>query len=606
MMRIALVVAAPTILLVVVEGSLRVAGYGFPTSLLLRSAGESEYTSNELFLRRFYPRNTPGKIHPFAVPAGKEDETIRIFILGESAAMGTPNPSFGFGRILEVMLRRQYPEKRFEVINTAMAGINSHIILPIARECARHRPDRVIIYMGNNEVAGLNAPGPESTWMNRNLTAIRTFQRIRATRLGQLLAGLTAAAQPEEQDMEFFRRHRVSKDDFRREAVYQNFRANLEEILDVLRRSGARVVVSTVAVNLKDFPPLGSMHRADLSQAGKSEWESLYNRGVAAEAQGRHEEAVQYYRSALRVDDHFAELHFRLARCSYALSRFAEARKHYGLARDWDALQFRADSRLNDILREVATEKPQSGVTLIDAEKIFSESALSENGIAGDKLFSEHVHLKFEGDYLLACALYPAVVQDLDKGKAIRPVPSRAECARELAYTPWDALQIRLAMIQVQSQPPFLDQLDHTVRQLQAEQEVKRLQGTFTRQDFAQSIQTYQEAIARNPDDWQLHHNFAMLNYGVGDFETAAIHFGAEVKKFPRHLTGRMALGGALARAGKTEDAVAQFREALRIDPQFVPARQSLEALTSAEWKKGPVQNPDRSQPLKSTDPISR
>ena len=65
--------------------------------------------------------------------------------MGESAAAGTPDPAFGFARILEVMLRRQFPDRRIEVINAAMRGINSHIILPIARECVRLQPDLFIV-----------------------------------------------------------------------------------------------------------------------------------------------------------------------------------------------------------------------------------------------------------------------------------------------------------------------------------------------------------------------------------------------------------------------------------------------------------------------------
>ena len=56
-------------------------------------------------------------------PAG----TIRVFVLGDSAAQGFPNPSFGFGRILEVMLRQRYPDVKFEVINVAMSAISSRL-----------------------------------------------------------------------------------------------------------------------------------------------------------------------------------------------------------------------------------------------------------------------------------------------------------------------------------------------------------------------------------------------------------------------------------------------------------------------------------------------
>ena len=68
--------------------------------------------------------------------------------------MGDPSQSFAPYRYLETLLREKYPDKKFEVINVAFTAINSHVILPIARECAAHEGDLWIIYMGNNEMVG--------------------------------------------------------------------------------------------------------------------------------------------------------------------------------------------------------------------------------------------------------------------------------------------------------------------------------------------------------------------------------------------------------------------------------------------------------------------
>ena len=78
--------------------------------------------------------------HPCTLSA-KPAGTVRIFVLGESAAMGTPDPSFNFGRILGVMLREQYPGMQFEVVNGAMTAINSYVTREIARDCAARQPD---------------------------------------------------------------------------------------------------------------------------------------------------------------------------------------------------------------------------------------------------------------------------------------------------------------------------------------------------------------------------------------------------------------------------------------------------------------------------------
>ena len=54
--------------------------------------------------------------------------------------MGDPEPSFGFSRYLEVMLRERYPDMKFEVVNTGSVAINSHVVLPIARGSRQVQP----------------------------------------------------------------------------------------------------------------------------------------------------------------------------------------------------------------------------------------------------------------------------------------------------------------------------------------------------------------------------------------------------------------------------------------------------------------------------------
>jgi hypothetical protein len=95
---------------------------------------------NERFVWQFLSSKSHLKPHPFRFDATKKPDAIRIFILGESAALGTPEPAFGFGRALERILKHRYPERSIEMINLAMRGINSHMIHVIARECVEYDP----------------------------------------------------------------------------------------------------------------------------------------------------------------------------------------------------------------------------------------------------------------------------------------------------------------------------------------------------------------------------------------------------------------------------------------------------------------------------------
>lgn len=84
----------------------------------------------------------------YAIPTEKPRGTFRIVVLGESAAMGAPEPAFGFSRYLEVMLGERYPSMKFEVANTGGVAINSQVVLPIAKGLAKCRSDVFIVYSG--------------------------------------------------------------------------------------------------------------------------------------------------------------------------------------------------------------------------------------------------------------------------------------------------------------------------------------------------------------------------------------------------------------------------------------------------------------------------
>ncbi len=125
------------------EAALRVAGYGCATDFFRPGlvGGQKVFMENDRYALRFFPPQLARTPEPFVMPALKPAGTCRIFVLGESAALGDPEPAYGAGRYLQVLLGERHPSETFEVVNVAMTAINSHAILPIARECARHRGD---------------------------------------------------------------------------------------------------------------------------------------------------------------------------------------------------------------------------------------------------------------------------------------------------------------------------------------------------------------------------------------------------------------------------------------------------------------------------------
>ena len=469
----------PVFVLALAECGLRLAGYGYSTTFFrkVRTNNEEYLVQNDKFALRFFPPEIARPPGPVRMKANKERGTYRIFIFGESAAMGDPEPAFGAGRYLETLLRQRFPEANFEVINVAFTAINSHVILPLARECARHEGDLWIIYMGNNEMTGpfgaATVFGPRAP----PLPLVRLTLALQKLRLGQLIMALGRKLVPKpfgggaRGAMEMFLQSQIAPADPHKQAVYQNFQDNLESILMAGRRSGAKVLLSTVAVNLKDCPPLASMANSNLPAADRAKFDELYADGLRSEGTENFGQAARHYESGAKLDPKFAELQFRWGHCLLGLRNIAEAREHLQLACDSDALPFRTDSRLNDIIRMIGREHASSNLALLEAA-----AALSVTGgpptfdplfIPGKETFWEHVHFTFDGNYRLGLAWARQVETFLPgslKSRAASDWATEESCERQLGLTDQKRALVVRSIVKRLEQPPFSNQSNNGER----------------------------------------------------------------------------------------------------------------------------------------------
>jgi len=574
--RIVTAIAVPAVMLLGAEAGLRLVGYGHPGEFTVPCTveGKSAFCENDRFTWQFFPPGMFRLPYSFAIPAGKTPRTYRIIVIGESAAQGVPDPSYGFARYLDVMLRDRFPSVAFEVINTSVSSINSHVLLPMARSLAHRHADLFVLYIGNNEVVG--PFGPETTLTPRmsSLRLIRAGIFLRSTRLGQLMAGVLqsgqGAAQPGEwRGIRMFLEQRIPADAPVMAPVYENFRRNLGDIVQVLRASGTPVLISTVGANLKDCAPFGSLHRPDLTAAERKQWEALVGAGAELETAGQYAAAKERYQSALAIDGHYAELQFRLGRSHWGLGEFEPARNRFALARDLDVLRFRADGRMNQIIRSVAAAAGP-GVELVDGETLFA--AASPHGIPGRELFYEHVHLSPEGNYRLASALFPRVVARLpgDVARGSTTPPTRAEAERLLALTSFDRRRIAQLVGIWLSQPPFTYQLNH-------EEQLRELQPAATAPDSnpEEIDDAYRWSIARAAKD-----HWLRFNYGVflehRRPAAALAEFRTAVDLLPNDHLAREKLVDALIQLERFDDALAEGRELLRRMPYHGPIHLSM------------------------------
>jgi len=609
----------PVLALLPLELALRVVGYGYPTSTFMKGVakGRPVYLSNNRFGWRFFPPEISRELEPIAVPADKTNNTYRIFILGESAARGEPDTAYSFGRILRAMLRQKYPSVNFEVFTVAMAAINSHCIVPIAKDCRSLKPDLFVVYMGNNEVTGPYGAETVFAPLSKSLLLIRMGVAIRATRLGQLMTRLADAMSSRGeklstwQGLEMHLEKKIRHDDERIQFCYSHFRRNLEDIMRITRGSGAKIVVSTVAVNLKDCPPFGSLHRASLNEQQEKNFDGLYQRGIELEKTGDFNSACENYLAAAQIDDTYAELQFRLGRCQWNLGRFDEAKQSYSRALVFDALWFRADPSINQIIREASRNKTDQGIYLVDAADVFEQQ--SPHNCPGFEFFLEHVHFNFSGNYLLARTIFDKVEEilpDRIKTQKVKDagLPSEARCAELLAFTDYDNYRLTQANFRAISEKKiYINQVYHDEAVDIWRQKVEQLKDGISRDALVRATKQYEQAIKLCDTDCSLRRNYAKLlckdpnnapaaieqcrliveqtpqdhtalvtlaglELNSRDVDAALKHAARAIEIMPTNTSGTYLVGSLYQAKNQPKQAQKYFAETIRLDPKSGPA----------------------------------
>ncbi|MGA2865599.1 MAG: tetratricopeptide repeat protein [Verrucomicrobiota bacterium] len=580
-------VLLPLLVLAGLELVLRLAGCGYPTAFFqrIRIGNQECLVENDKFGLRFFPPELARSPPPVVMKANKGARAYRIFLLGESAALGDPAPAYGAGRYLQMLLRERFPDVEFEVICGALTAINSHAVLPIARECARRQGDLWIVYMGNNEMVGPFGATAISGSQSPPLWQVRLSLGAQETRLGQVLLTLgrklagSAKHRSAWGEMQMFMENRIAPQDPRKEAVYRSFRRNLEDILWAGRRTGVPIILCTVGVNLKDCPPFASLLDAGLTAAEGQSHARLCAAALKAEAAGDFAGAAQKLEQAARIDPRFAELQFRWGECLLRLALETNAgetpaplaaRGHFQAACDADALPFRADSPLNAILGQAARQFAGPGLALCDAAAVLATN--SPVGIAGSEAFWEHVHFNFDGNYLLARAWAEAAEGFLPAAATNRASAgwaSQAACEQRLGLTDWNRCAVLDDLLQRLSRPPFTGQLNHTQRVEEVRGQMRALRRGMDRAAAAKARAVYLAALKEAPEDHRLHENFAQFLEAVGELPQAVAEWQRVRGLIPQHPVAYLQAGRLLVRQGELVAGRALLLQAVKMRPDL-------------------------------------
>ncbi len=583
-------VLVPSFVFALAEAVLRLAGYGFDTAFFKKARidGRDYLVNNDDFVLRFFPPDLARLPGALRMAARKEPGTRRIFILGESAALGDPSPPYGAGRYLQTLLEKKFPEQKFEVVNVSVTAINSHVILPIARECAKHEGDVWIIYMGNNEMVGPFGAATVFGSQAPPIWSVRMGLALQTARVGQLLMSAMRGIQSKSADphawagMEMFLGRQLPPDDPRKEAVYRNFQRNLQDLVDAGLNSGATILLNTVAVNLKDCPPFASTPRSALEAGSRARCESLVTDAEEARRMGDFREAASKLSEALKIQPAAADLHYSLAQCLLRLTNGGAARQHFQLACDFDELPFRTDSILNDLIRQTARLNSRSNFVFVDAAAILASNTPA--GVCGDETFFEHVHFNFDGNYRLG-RLWAAAVASAEHWNSNGAWASQVDCEAALALTDWNRMMTLGEIFRRRHRPPLDSQVNNAeeLSALTNASGIVRARLSAAAAERARTI--YLQDIQRKPDDHLLRFNYADFLEATRKWADAASVWHETESILPGYYLCFSQEGRMLEKAGRLDEAAAAFRQCLKLRPRSAVAWFELSNIDASKGK---------------------
>jgi tetratricopeptide (TPR) repeat protein len=285
------------------------------------------------------------------------------------------------------------------------------------------------------------------------------------------------------------------------------------------------------------------------------------------------------YAKAATLEDRIADLHFRMGQCALEAGDARTAATELGKARDLDTLRFRFDSTMHGIVDEIVARGNDPGVRFADAAEAFA--AASPDHIPGREFFYEHVHLTWEGNWLLAKTIADQVHEllpdDVKRNADVLPSwPTPEACARRLAWTDYARMLCLREMRRRMDDPPFTNQLDHDTRTEALDDEIRRLGAKAGRAGLGAELSAVASALEAMPDDYLLLTRRSDLLMQAGDPDRAASAARRVTELLPHASTCWSQLGTVLLKANRVEEAIEAFKRGTDLNPDNPGIRHQL------------------------------
>ena len=385
-------ISIPFAFFALLEGGLRLFDYGREMPLFIDYPAAKNSSAPPYLLprpdviKRYFPEGSAAPsvtIETNFFLKHKPDDALRIVVQGGSTAAGFP---FGYGAsiagMLDYRLKQSFPDRTVEVINTALAAVNSYTILDFVDEIIAQQPDAILIYAGHNEYLGILGVGsaytaansPAATLLYLKLKDFRVFQLLQNIYWQFTKSNIPKNAQRSRTFMSKVAKHKnIPLGSKLYDSGLRQFETNISLVIDKYQAVGIPVFISSISSNLADQKP---------------------------------------FSSTPITTEKSADFYYQQGKKFIAKKQYNQAKQALTKARDLDLLRFRAPSEINSLIVKLSQ---QDGIYFVDSNKALTQAA--EHGIIGKSLMLEHLHPTIKGYFVIADSFYKVLASSSVFGK---------------------------------------------------------------------------------------------------------------------------------------------------------------------------------------------
>jgi tetratricopeptide (TPR) repeat protein len=487
----------------------------------------------------------------------KRENTFRVFVLGGSSAQGFPfSPNGTFSRYIRDRLELLYPDYYIEVVNIAITATNSYTIRDLLPGVLEQQPDLILIYAGHNEYYGAFGVGSNENIGNSRsivnlLIWLNKFRSIQLVR--DVISSITNLFSNDEGSKEqggtlmarIVKEQLIPLDSEMFNAGLHQFEGNFEDIIEMTVKAGVPVIIGNLVSNLKDQKPFISVG----NDTGKNA-DSVFNGANRQLLIGNIEQADSLYR----------------------------------LAKDLDALRFRAPEKINEIIFNLAQKY---NCTFIDIESTFN--AQSPDGIVGYNLIVDHLHPSLEGYQLIGEAFFESMIENNLLPTKTDTHFSESEqdsiVVVNFAFSHLDSLIAKIRLMGLLNDWPFVEKRDFSfLNQLELKDKIDSIAYNIAvknsnwekghreaadwylqKNDFINFAKEYQVLISQYPFKLSDYDYAASELINVKEFELAYNFLNKRFKESPDAFSAKW-LGNINLNNGRIDEAIVYLNQSSSFD----------------------------------------